>query len=81
MKENQAVTHGIANKGFSGMRRVVAGFNFSCNLIGNRFVIPHDTIPSNVTANVKKTPTYNETYTDWIIEFFFFELFLSNERF
>ena len=24
MKENQAVTHGIANKGFSGMRRVVA---------------------------------------------------------
>jgi tetratricopeptide (TPR) repeat protein len=26
----------IANKGFSGMRRVVARFNFSCNLIGNR---------------------------------------------
>ena len=35
MKENQAVTRGIANKGFSGMRRVVARFNFSCNLIGN----------------------------------------------
>ena len=35
MKENQAVTHGIANKGFSGMRRVVARFNFTCNLTGN----------------------------------------------
>jgi len=29
-------TSGIANKGFSGMRRVVARFNFSCILIGNR---------------------------------------------
>ena len=27
---------GIANKGFNGMRRVVARFNFSCTLIGNR---------------------------------------------
>ncbi len=28
-------TRGIANKGFRGMRRFVACFNFSCNLIGN----------------------------------------------
>jgi len=29
-------TRGIANKDFRGMRRVVARFNFSCNLTGNR---------------------------------------------
>ena len=29
-------TCSIANKGFSGMQRVVARFNFSGNLIGNR---------------------------------------------
>jgi len=29
-------TRGIANKGFSGMRKVVVRFNFSCNLTGNR---------------------------------------------
>jgi hypothetical protein len=27
-------THNIANKGFGGMRGVVARFNFSCTLIG-----------------------------------------------
>jgi hypothetical protein len=30
------VTHNIAKKGFLGMRRDLARFNFSCNLIGNR---------------------------------------------
>ncbi len=30
------LTHNIANKGFSGMRRFVARVNFSCILIGNR---------------------------------------------
>ncbi len=40
--------------GFSGMRRFVARFNFSCNLIGNRFVIPHDTIPSTTEGHVNK---------------------------
>jgi hypothetical protein len=35
-KERQPVTCGIANKGFRGMRRVVARFNFSYNLTGNR---------------------------------------------
>jgi hypothetical protein len=34
-------THNIANKGFSGMRRVVARFNFSCNLIGIKPEIPY----------------------------------------
>ena len=32
----QRTTHNIANKGFSGMRRFVARFNFLCTLIGNR---------------------------------------------
>ena len=32
----RAHTHNIANKGFSGMRKFVARFNFLCNLIGNR---------------------------------------------
>ena len=41
MKETQQVTRGIANKGFSGMRRVVARFNFSCNLIGIKPEIPY----------------------------------------
>ncbi len=35
-KNNDPLTHNIANKGFSGMRRFTARFNFSCTLIGNR---------------------------------------------
>jgi len=31
----QLATHNIANKGFSGIQRFVARFNFSCNRIGN----------------------------------------------
>jgi len=34
-KKPEPLTRGIANKGFSGMRRFVAHFNFSCNLTGN----------------------------------------------
>ena len=54
MKENQAVTRGIANKGFSGMRKVVARFNFSCNLKGNhpQSLTGHT---ANVTCYVRKT--------------------------
>lgn len=33
---NDATTHNIANKGFSGMRRFVARFKVLCTLIGNR---------------------------------------------
>jgi len=40
--------------GFSGMRAFVARKKSRCKLIGNRFVIPHDTIPSNVTKHAKK---------------------------
>lgn len=39
-------THNIANKGFSGMRRFVARFNFSCTLIGNR--------PQSLTGHIVK---------------------------
>ena len=39
-------THNIANKGFSGMRRVVAHFNFLCNLIENR--------PQSLTGHIVK---------------------------
>lgn len=33
---NERPTSGIANKGFRGLRRVVARFNFSCTFITNR---------------------------------------------
>ena len=42
---------GIANKGFSGMRRVVARFNFSCNLIGNR--------PQSLTVHTANRKRHN----------------------
>jgi hypothetical protein len=38
-------THGILNAGFRGFRRIVARKKSRCKLIGNRFLIPHDTIP------------------------------------
>ena len=43
--------------GFSGFRAFVARKKGRCKLIGNRFVIPHDTIPSNVTSKSKKNDT------------------------
>ncbi len=48
----QHTTHGIVHAGFIGFRRFVARKKGWCKLIRNRFVIPHDTIPSNVIANV-----------------------------
>ena len=36
----------IANKGFGGMRRYVARFNFSCNLTGNH--------PQSLTGHTAK---------------------------
>ncbi len=33
---HEKLTKVICNKGFRGMRMVLARFNFSCNLIGNR---------------------------------------------
>ena len=46
MNEHQLPTHGIVHAGFSGMRRFVICKKGWCKLIGNRFVIPHATIPS-----------------------------------
>jgi hypothetical protein len=40
------LTHNIANKGFRGMRRFVARFNFSCTLIGDR--------PQSLTGHIVK---------------------------
>ena len=54
--EWQPLTHGIVHAGFRGFQRFVARKKGRCKLIGNRFVIPHDTIPSNVTGNCT-TPT------------------------
>ena len=42
----QQVTHGIANKGFSGMRKVIIRFNFYCILIENR--------PQSLTCYIAK---------------------------
>lgn len=44
-KSNDALTHGIVHAGFRGFRAFVARKKSRCKLIGNRFVIPHDTIP------------------------------------
>ena len=46
--DQQRITNGIVHAGFRGFRRFVARKKSRCKLIGNRFVIPHDTIPSNV---------------------------------
>jgi hypothetical protein len=47
-------THGIVHAGFSGFRRFAARKKGQCKLIGNRFVIPHDTIPSTVSGHFKR---------------------------
>jgi len=49
MNKGQCTTHNIAKKGFRGMRRVVARFNFSCNLIGNR--------PQSLSGHIVKRQT------------------------
>jgi mannitol/fructose-specific phosphotransferase system IIA component len=41
-------THGIVHAGFKGMQAFVARKKNRWKPIGNRLVIPHDTIPSNV---------------------------------
>ncbi len=37
----QQLTHNIANKGFSGMRRFVVRFNLSSTLIGVKLAFPY----------------------------------------
>jgi len=46
--------------GFSGLRAFVARKKSRCKLIGNRFVIPHDTIPSTVMRQCRE----NSVVTD-----------------
>ncbi len=48
MNKAQHTTHGIVHAGFGGLRVFVARKKSQCKLIENRFVIPHDTIPSTV---------------------------------
>ena len=43
-------THGIVHAGFSGLRAFVARKKSRYKLIGNRLVVPHDTIPSTVIS-------------------------------
>jgi len=43
-------THGIVHAGFRGFRRFVARKKSRCKQIGNRLVIPHDTLPSTVVG-------------------------------
>lgn len=47
-------THGIVHAGFSGLRWFVARKKVQCSLIGNRLVLPRDTIPSTLCV-IKKT--------------------------
>jgi len=44
------LTHGIVHVGFRGMRAFLARKKGQCKLIGNRFALPHDTIPSPLTV-------------------------------
>ena len=46
--KHENTTHGIVHAGFRGLRAFVARKKSWCKLIGNRFELPHDTIPSNV---------------------------------
>lgn len=51
----QPITHGIVHAGFRGLRAFVAHKIVWCIQIGNRFVVPHDTIPSNVIGHFRTT--------------------------
>ena len=52
MKIKRHLTHGIVHAGFRGLRAFVARKKGRCKLIGNRFVLPHDTIPSTLAVMV-----------------------------
>lgn len=60
MNKHENTTHGIVHAGFSGFRTFVARKKGRCKLIGNRFVIPHDTIPSNVSNKAESRRTAKE---------------------
>jgi hypothetical protein len=43
---HQPLINGIVHAGFNGFQRFVARNKSRCKLVGNRFVLPHDTMPS-----------------------------------
>ena len=62
-----------------GFRRFVARKKSRCKLIGNRFVIPHDTIPSTVVHHIfkdivqkKKFYDLNNYVANWTWNFYIF---------
>jgi len=54
LNNGQQVTHGIVHTGLRGLRGFVARKKSRYKLIGNRLVLPHDTIPSTVGCKPKK---------------------------
>ena len=52
-KNNEPLTHVIVNAGFRGFRALAAYNKGRFKLIGNRFTIPHDTIPYTVGSNLR----------------------------
>ena len=72
MNEVLATTHGILHAGFSGLRTFVARKKGRYKLIGNRFVIPHDTIPSTVT-----TPHIRTSRIDLKLNYLFLQFLLN----
>ncbi len=58
--KHERTTHNIANKGLGGMRRVVARFNFSCNLIGKKPAIPYWPYCQTLCATLKDDTTDRE---------------------
>jgi len=56
---HERTTHNIANMGFSGMRRFVARFNFSCTVIGNR--------PQSHTGHIVKRCKPLKKTQKWIL--------------
>ncbi len=57
-KEHQLPTHNIANKGFSGMRKFLARYNFSCNLIGNHL--------QSLTGHIVNRVCLESTNASWL---------------
>ncbi len=61
MKYKLLPTHNIANKGFSGIRRFVDRFNFSCTLIGHSPAIPYRPYCQTLAASIKTKLNDNRT--------------------
>lgn len=53
LSKAQLPTNEVVHAGFRGFARFVARKKSLCKLIGNRLVIPHDTIPSTVEDEKK----------------------------